>query len=183
MTKKFSSFKEQQALVENFRRFVERERLEEEVDKAMKYHLQKILAEGQLTEGIPEKWDALKKKWMEKGKRALSVSAMISTLASGLVSTPAQAGFLEDAKDIFGNQIEQIQAQAQKTAEEMGIVFDQDGKAVKSTKKAKKTLEDFVKEQVKGVKTIKKSIRGGNGKWVGDCLRNKPGISSNCAHG
>ena len=174
MTKKFSSFKEQQLLVENWRKFAHPRptQLEEEIIKILNQ-----VNEGDLNEGALEVMGKVAKKL--KFDRLVLIAAMTGALAP----STANAGILDDINNninAFGvevqNQIKKTAGEAEYELEQRGIVFDQDGKAVKSTEtKAEKewndrtfkTIDDAAKEAVKQADPTGKSIEGGleNPQW------------------
>ena len=170
MTKKFSSFKEQQVLVENWRKFAHPRptQLEEEIIKILNQ-----VNEGDLNEGALEVMGKVAK------KLGLDKLLLIAAMSGAMAPSTAHAGILDDI-NAFGvkvfNNIEKTAGEAKDELEQRGIEIDQDGKAVKSTKKAKKTLEDFVKEQVKGVKTIKKVFEEETGNGLGIVYETNQGL-------
>jgi len=170
MTKKFSSFKEQQVLVENWRKFAHPQptQLEEEIMEILNQ-----VNEGDLNEGALEVMG-----WVAK-KLKFDRLALIAAMTGALAPSTANAGILDDINK-FGvnvkNQIVHVAKEAREDLRQKGIEIDQDGKAVKSTKKAKKTLEDFVKEQVKGVKTIKKVFEEETGNGLGIVYETNQGL-------
>ena len=174
MTKKFSSFKEQQVLVENWRKFAHPQptQLEEEIMEILNQ-----VNEGDLNEGALEVMG-----WVAK-KLKFDRLALIAAMTGALAPSTANAGILDDINNNINalgvkvqNQIKKTAGEAKDELEQRGIVFDQDGKAVKSTKKAKKTLEDFVKERVKGVKTIKKVFEEETGNGLGIVYETNQGL-------
>ena len=155
MTKKFSSFKEQQVLVENWRKFAHPQptQLEEEIMEILNQ-----VNEGDLNEGALEVMGRVAK------KLGLSKLLLIAAVTGAMAPSPAHAGIMDDLNALGNNVRNQI------------TQINQDGEAVKSTKKAKKTLEDFVKEQVKGVKTIKKVFEEETGNGLGIVYETNQGL-------
>jgi len=100
--KQFSSFKKQQKLFENWRAFIERDRVEEEIDRIINYHEQRLLSEGKLNEGMMQGVFKLGKKY---GLDKLMMIAALSTIGA---STPAEAGFLEDVEKQVKDKIEMV---------------------------------------------------------------------------
>jgi len=151
--KKYSCFPKQQLLVENFRGFMERERLKEEIDRIINYHEQRLLSEGKLNEGMMQGLFRMGKKY---GLDKLMVIAALSTMMAG---SPAQAGFLEDVEKQVQDKIEMVQDAAQDIKshlEKKGIHLETnpEGDPVFNYGE-KSTVGDYIKEQIPKIETIK----------------------------
>jgi len=131
------------------------------------------LNEGDLNEGALEVMGRVAK------KLGLDKLLLIGAMTGAMAPSTANANVLDDI-NAFGvnvkNQIVQTAEKAKDELEQRGIVFDQDGKAVKSTEtKAEKewndrtfkTIDDAAKEAVKQADPTGKSIEGGleNPQW------------------
>jgi len=151
--KKYSCFPKQQLLVENFRGFMEREQLKEEIDRIINYHEQRLLSEGKLNEGMMQGLFRMGKKY---GLDKLMVIAALSTM---MASGPAQAGFLEDVEKQVQDKIEMVQDAAQDIKshlEKKGIHLETnpEGDPVFNYGE-KSTVGDYIKEQIPKIETIK----------------------------
>ena len=164
MTKKFSSFKNQQILAENWRKFAHPQptQLEEEIMEILNQ-----VNEGDLNEGALEVMGRVAK------KLGLDKLLLIGALMAPLAPSDAHAGIVDDI-NAFGNDVKieltKVATQAKDELEARGIEINQDGKAVKSTETVAekewndvtfKTLKDASKAAAKSVDPTGKKIKGG----------------------
>jgi hypothetical protein len=167
MKRKFSSYKEQQMLFENWRKFSSYQptQLEESINKILSQLDEKIMNEGAL--------EAMGKIANKMGlNKLLLIAALTGAMSS---ASPAHAGIMDDLSALGNNvraKIVQVADQAKNQLEDQGMDLGKEIEADQDTKKEKKTLEDFVKEQIneqpgEKVKEIKKVFEQETGNGIG----------------
>jgi len=107
--KKHSSFPEQQLLVENFRGFIERSQLEEEIDRIIGQTESRLLSEGKLEEGLMQQVFKIGK------KLGLDKLALIAAITYGAHS-PVAKNFVEDLEAQVGDKYSDVQQAASEMA-------------------------------------------------------------------
>jgi len=180
MNKKFSSYKKQQMLFENWRKFSNHRptQLEEDISEILNQ-----LDEEALNEGAMEVMGRIANKM---GLNKLLLIAAVTGVMSS--SAPAHAGIMDDLNALGNNvrnQITQVAHIATGELETKGVdlekEIDKSQDTKKDTKKEKKTLEDFVKEQlnmgpVGKVKTVKKVFQAETGNGLGFVYETNEGL-------
>jgi len=119
--KKYSSFPKDQLLVENFRGFIERAHLEEEIDRIIGQTERQLLSEGKLEEGLMQQVFKIGK------KLGLDKLALIAAITYG-ANSPVAKNFVEDLEAQVGDKYSDIQQAAETMASNL------EAKGIKLTK-------------------------------------------------